>query len=105
MKKLLLLLEDLVLISNIKTNFILKGSEYEPLAISLEDAKIHIENKIKQEKERIINFFDGEPAFYILNGRYGFVQVIPKEGKKINLRIPKDTVPKSLKRKKIAFSY
>jgi len=77
----------------------LKGSEYDPLIISLEDAKIHIENKIKQEKERIINFFDGEPAFYILNGRYGpFVQVIPKEGKKINLRIPKDTMPKSLKR-------
>ena len=77
----------------------LKGSEYDPLIISLEDAKIHIQNKIKQEKERIINFFDGEPAFYILNGRYGpFVQVIPKEGKKINLRIPKDTMPKSLKR-------
>ena len=77
----------------------LKGSDYDPLIISLEDAKIHIENKIKQEKERIINFFDGEPAFYILNGRYGpFVQVVPKEGKKINLRIPKDTMPKSLKR-------
>ena len=77
----------------------LKASEYDPLTISLEDAKIHIENKIKQEKERIINFFDGEPAFYILNGRYGpFVQVIQKEGKKINLRIPKDIMPKSLKR-------
>ena len=77
----------------------LKASEYDPLTISLEDAKIHIENKIKQEKERIINFFDGEPAFYILNGRYGpFVQVVQKEGKKINLRIPKDIMPKSLKR-------
>ena len=77
----------------------LKGSDYDPLIISLEDAKIHIENKIKQEKERIINFFDGDPAFYILNGRYGpFVQVIQKEGKKINLRLPKDTMPKSLKR-------
>ena len=77
----------------------LKASEYDPLTISLDDAKIYIETKIKQEKDRIINFFDGEPAFYILNGRYGpFVQVIQKEGKKINLRIPKDTVPKSLKR-------
>ena len=77
----------------------LKASEYAPLTISLKDAKNHIESKIKQEKERIINFFDGEPAFYILNGRYGpFVQVVPKDGKKINLRIPKDTVPKSLKR-------
>ena len=77
----------------------LKASEYAPLTISLKDAKNHIESKIKQEKERIINFFDGEPAFYILNGRYGpFVQVVPKEGKKINLRIPKDTAPKSLKR-------
>ncbi len=77
----------------------LKASEYAPLTISLKDAKNHIESKIKQEKERIINFFDGEPAFYILNGRYGpFVQVVPKDGKKINLRIPKDTLPKSLKR-------
>ena len=77
----------------------LKASEYAPLTISLKDAINHIESKIKQEKERIINFFDGEPAFYILNGRYGpFVQVVPKDGKKINLRIPKDTVPKSLKR-------
>jgi len=77
----------------------LKASEYAPLTISLKDAKNHIESKIKQEKERIINFFDGEPAFYILNGRYGpFVQVVPKDGKKINLRIPKDTLPKSLKK-------
>ena len=78
----------------------LKASEHDPLTISLDEAKIHIESKIKQDKDRIINFFDGEPAFYILNGRYGpFVQVIQKKGKKINLRIPKDTEPKSLKRK------
>ena len=77
----------------------LKASEYDPLTISLDDAKIHIESKIKQEKDRIIKFFDGEPSFYVLNGRYGpFVQAIPKKGKKINLRIPKDTEPKSLKR-------
>jgi len=77
----------------------LKGSEYNPLSISIEEAKTYIENKIQQEKDRIINFFDGEPSFYILNGRYGpFVQVVKKEGKKINLRIPKDTEPKSLKR-------
>ncbi len=76
-----------------KKFYSLKGSEFNPLTISSEEAKIHIENKIKQEKDRIINFFKGEPVFYVLNGRY-----VPKEGKKINLRIPKDIDPKSLNR-------
>ena len=79
----------------------LKGSEYSPLTISLQEAKIHIENKIKQEKDRLISYFDGEPAFYILNGRYGpFIQIGEGSRKnKTNIKIPKDLDPKSLTRK------
>ena len=43
--------------------------------------------------------FDGDPLIQVLNGRYGpFVQVIPIEGKKINVKIPKGNDPKVLTR-------
>ena len=58
-----------------------------------------IKIKIQADKDRLINNFDGEPLIQVLNGRYGpFVQVTPEKGKKINLKIPKDTEPKSLSR-------
>ena len=47
----------------------------------------------------MINNFDGEPLIQVLNGRYGpFVQVTSEKGKKINIKIPKDTEPESLSR-------
>jgi len=47
----------------------------------------------------LIANFDGTPFIQVLNGRYGpFVQVTPEKGKKINLKISKDTDPKSLSR-------
>ena len=82
-----------------KFTSIKKTDEEDPLTIKLDRAIELIKIKIQADKDRLINNFDGEPLIQVLNGRYGpFVQVIPEKGKKINLKIPKDTEPKSLSR-------
>jgi DNA topoisomerase-1 len=82
-----------------KFTSIKKTDEEDPLTIKLDRAIELIKIKIQAEKDRLINNFEGEPLIQVLNGRYGpFVQVTPEKGKKINLKIPKDTEPKSLNR-------
>lgn len=82
-----------------KFTSIKKTDDEDPLTIELDKAIELIKIKMQADKDRVINSFDGEPIIQVLNGRYGpFVQVTPKEGKKINLKIPKDIEPKSLNR-------
>ena len=82
-----------------KFTSIKKSDEEDPLTIKLDRAIELIKIKIQADKDRLINNFEGEPLIQVLNGRYGpFVQVTPEKGKKINLKIPKDTEPKSLNR-------
>ena len=82
-----------------KFTSIKKTDEEDPLTIKLDRAIELIKIKIQADKDRLINNFDGEPLIQVLNGRYGpFVQVTIEKGKKINLKIPKDTEPKSLSR-------
>ena len=82
-----------------KFTSIKKTDEEDPLTIKLDRAIELIKIKIQADKDRLINNFDGEPLIQVLNGRYGpFVQVTLEKGKKINLKIPKDTEPKSLSR-------
>ena len=82
-----------------KFTSIKKTDDEDPLTIKLDRAIELIKIKIQADKDRLINNFDGEPLIQVLNGRYGpFVQVTPEKGKKINLKIPKDTEPKSLNR-------
>ena len=82
-----------------KFTSIKKTDEEDPLTIKLDRAIELIKIKIQADKDRLINNFDGEPLIQVLNGRYGpFVQVTTEKGKKINLKIPKDTEPKSLSR-------
>ena len=82
-----------------KFTSIKKTDEEDPLTIKLDRAIELIKIKIQADKDRLINNFDGEPLIQVLNGRYGpFVQVTLEKGKKINLKIPKDTEPKRLNR-------
>ena len=82
-----------------KFTSIKKTDEEDPLTIKLDRAIELIKIKIQADKDRLINNFDGEPLIQVLNGRYGpFVQVTNEKGKKINLKILKDTDPKSLSR-------
>ena len=82
-----------------KFTSIKKTDGEDPLTISLDRAKELIKIKIQADKERLIASFDGEPLIQVLNGRYGpFIQVIPSKGKKINVKIPKETEPKDLTR-------
>ncbi len=68
-----------------------------PFSIKIDRAIELIKIKIKADEERIISSFDGEPLIQVLNGRYGpFIQVTPKKGKKINVKIPKETDAKIL---------
>ena len=58
-----------------------------------------IKIKIQADKDRLIAKFEGDPLVQVLNGQYGpFIQVTPPKGKKINVKIPKGTEPKDLKR-------
>tara|TARA_B100000073_G_C23540963_1_gene496045 strand:- start:210 stop:776 length:567 start_codon:yes stop_codon:yes gene_type:complete len=69
----------------------------DPFSIKIDRAIELIKIKIKADEERIISSFDGEPLIQVLNGRYGpFIQVTPKKGKKINVKIPKETDAKIL---------
>ena len=53
-----------------------------------------VKQKIKEDKEKTINIFDGKPVIKVLNGRYGpYIAV----GRK-NFKIPKDTEPADLTR-------
>ena len=81
-----------------KFTSIKKTDNEDPLSISLDRAIELIEIKQKADKDRVINEFEGEPKIQVLNGRYGpFVQVV--DGKKrVNLKIPKDRIPKDLTR-------
>jgi len=82
-----------------KFTSIKKSDNEEPLTISLKKSIELIELKIKADLERIISNFEGEPLVQVLNGRYGpFIQVSPKGKKKINVKIPKASDPKSLSR-------
>ena len=82
-----------------KFTSIKKTDEEDPLTISLDRSIELIKIKIQADKDRLIANFDGEPLVQVLNGRYGpFIQVTSSNGKKINVKIPKGTDPKSLKR-------
>jgi DNA topoisomerase-1 len=82
-----------------KFTSIKKTDEEEPLSISLDRSIELIKIKIQADKDRLIANFEGEPLVQVLNGRYGpFIQVTPSKGKKINVKIPKGTEPKSLTR-------
>ena len=82
-----------------KFTSIKKSDNEEPLTISLKKSIELIELKIKADLERIIANFEGEPLVQVLNGRYGpFIQVSPKGKKKINVKIPKASDPKTLSR-------
>ena len=78
-----------------------KADGDDPLTIGIDRAIELIKISIQAEKDRLILNFDGEPLVQVLNGRYGaFIQVSPKKGRKINVKIPKGTEPKTLTRDK-----
>ena len=80
-----------------KFTSIKKSDEEEPLTITLERSIDLIKIKLQADKERVISSFDGNPSIQILNGRYGpFIQFNNENNKKINVKIPKDKVPKDL---------
>jgi len=82
-----------------KFTSIKKADGDEPLTIGIERAIELIKISIQAEKDRLILNFDGDPLVQVLNGRYGaFIQVSPKKGRKINVKIPKGTEPKTLTR-------
>ena len=84
-----------------KFTSIKKTDEEDPLTISLDRSMELIKIKIQADKDRLIANFEGDPLVQVLNGRYGpFIQVTPTKGKKINVKIPKGTEPKSLTREK-----
>ena len=82
-----------------KFTSIKKTDEENPLTIDLDRSIELIKIKIQADKDRLISNFDGDPLIQVLNGIYGpFIQVSPPKGKKINLKIPKGTEPKTLTR-------
>ena len=82
-----------------KFTSIKKDDDEDPLTIDLERSIELIKIKIQADNDRLIANFEGDPLIQVLNGRYGpFIQVSPAKGKKINVKIPKGTEPKDLKR-------
>ena len=82
-----------------KFTSIKKTDNEDPLTISLERSIELIKLKIQADKDRIVANFEGNPLVQVLNGRYGvFIQISPENSKKINVKIPKDTDPKTLTR-------
>ena len=76
-----------------------KSDQENPLTINLEKSIELIKKKQQEDKDRLIANFEGNPLIQVLNGRYGpFIQVIPANAKKINIKIPKGTEPKNLTR-------
>ena len=71
----------------------LRGTDQDPLSISLETANELIDKKISDDASKIIREFPGsDPAVSILNGRFGPYVKVGRE----NVKIPKDTDPASL---------
>ncbi|MDD4819329.1 MAG: topoisomerase C-terminal repeat-containing protein, partial [Flavobacteriales bacterium] len=67
----------------------------DPMTVTLERAVELITAKIESDAAKEINIFDAEePVIKVLNGRYGPYISIGKE----NVKIPKDTDPKTLTR-------
>ena len=64
----------------------------DPMEITAEEAIALIEEKEKQDRERIIKEFDEEPELQVLNGRYGPYIAYKKK----NYRIPKTQKPDEL---------
>tara|TARA_B100001142_G_scaffold286529_1_gene301568 strand:- start:2474 stop:4813 length:2340 start_codon:yes stop_codon:yes gene_type:complete len=82
-----------------KFTSIKKTDEEDPLTISLDRSIELIKVKIQLDKDRLIANFEGDPLIQVLNGRFGpFIQVSTEKGKKINVKIPKETEPKDLTR-------
>ena len=82
-----------------KFTSIKKDNGDDPLTIDIQRAIELIKIKQKEDRERLILDFPGEPLVQVLNGRYGpFIQVSPLNGKKVNVKIPKDVDPKNLNR-------
>ena len=82
-----------------KFTSIKKDNGDDPLTIDIQRAIELIKIKQKEDRERLILDFPGDPLVQVLNGRYGpFIQVSPLNGKKVNVKIPKDVDPKNLNR-------
>ena len=82
-----------------KFTSIKKTDNEDPLTISLDRAIELIKLKIQADKDRVIANFEGDPLIQVLNGRYGpFIQVFAAKNKKVNVKIPKETDPKTLSR-------
>ncbi|BDD08994.1 DNA topoisomerase 1 [Fulvitalea axinellae] len=68
------------------------GKEYDPLTVTAEESIAIIEAKRKADREKFIKGFDENPDVQVLNGRWGPYIKFEKK----NVKIPKDTDPKSL---------
>ncbi len=66
--------------------------EYEPLAVTLEEAITLIEAKRLQESQRLIKKFEQDEDLQVLNGRYGAYIAYKKK----NYKLPKGTEPTEL---------
>jgi len=75
-----------------KSKFYSLGKDGDPLAVTLDEAIETIENKRKEDANRIIKVFDENPDFQILKGKWG---PYLKAGRK-NVRLPKDKKPEDL---------
>lgn len=64
----------------------------DPLEISLEDAKVLIEEKLEEAKKAVIHEFDHDPPIRVLKGRFGPYLAVGKD----NYKIPKTVEPESL---------
>ena len=83
-----------------KSFFGLKDTDLEVDTIQLNEAIELIEKQREEDKNKIIHCFDEEdPKIEVLNGRYG-PYICIYEKKKRNIKIPKDTDPKTLTRAK-----
>ncbi len=65
---------------------------YDPLTVTLEESIALIEEKQKDEAQRIIKKFDEEPELQVLNGRFG--PYIAYKGS--NYKLPKNVTPAEL---------
>lgn len=73
--------------------FVSIPKKYAPLTITIEEAIPLIEEKLRQEANKLVKSFPEEPGLEVLNGRYGVYLAYKPEGAKkaINYKIPKDT--------------
>ncbi len=66
--------------------------ELDPYEVKADEAIVVIEEKIKKDKEKIIQTFDEEPGLIVQNGRYGPYISFEKQ----NYKIPKTVKPEEL---------